>query len=213
MNLQIFHYNDEIEPDYCSNTYVINDDNGVAVIIDPSKNYSGIVDYIKNNNLKPVAILLTHGHFDHIRGVKNILEEFNIPLYIHYLDADYLKDPFLNCSNLMSFHEVVIDVAPKLLGDNDNLDFFKEEIIRVIHTPFHTPGSVCYYLENKKWLFTGDSLFKNGVGRCDLPGGDKKQMKSSLDKLKILDNDVVIYPGHDNKSTIGHEKLVNVSFN
>ena len=209
MKVSIFAYKDSAI-DYCSNTYILNDEEGNAIIIDPSKDYDGIVNFLNTNNLKPQAILLTHGHFDHIRGIKNLLNSFNIPVYIHFLDQDYLNDPELNCSSYMDNDIVKIDITPKNIKDGEILNIFKTEGIKVIHTPYHTPGSSCFYLEKSRILFSGDSLFQHGIGRSDLPGGDRKLIRSSLNKIFMLSDDVTVYPGHGPKTTIGHEKSVNV---
>lgn len=205
MNIYKFDYN-PID-DLVSNTYVIADDNLSCAIIDPGKGNDKLIDFIEKHNLKPTAILLTHGHFDHIRGVDLLADKYHISVYIHYLDEEMLKDPDLNLSTSME-EALTINADIKTIKDNDELNLFKEKII-VIHTPFHTKGSVCYYLPEKKVLFTGDTLFKQSIGRDDLPNNERHKRVESLNKIKKLPRDLTIYPGHGPNTTLESELLNN----
>jgi len=209
MRLDKFDYNDIEE--LLSNTYVVSDDDNRAIIIDPSSDGEGLLSYLKKNNLTPIAILLTHGHFDHIRGVNNLLKNYDIPVYIHELDKDFLSDPYLNCS-LMCGMNITINKEPILVKDNQELHLLKDETIKVIHTPFHTVGSVCYYFTNNNWLFSGDTLFRLSIGRDDLPGSSPKSKSESLAKLKKLPNDIKIYPGHGQNTVLATELMLNDFF-
>ena len=200
-----FYYDDY--DDLFANTYVLIDDNSHCIVIDPSKDYDGISSYIKKNNLILKAILLTHGHFDHIRGVKRLIDEYSVPLYVGFDEVDLLTNPRLNCSKYMS-EEYVLDVKAITLCDNEVLRIFDEDIL-CISTPVHTIGSMCFYLKDSKLLFTGDFLFKGSVGRSDLPTGTPKKFNSSIKKILVLPEDTKIYPGHGPFSTLKEEKITN----
>lgn len=205
MNVFKFDYN-PID-DLVSNTYVLADEDSRCVIIDSGKGNDKLVEFIEKHGLKPVAILLTHGHIDHIRGVNRLMDKYHINVYIHYLDEEMLKDPYLNLSIQMEA-PLAINRNITTINDNDELNLFREKI-KVIHTPFHTKGSVCYYLPDKKMLFTGDTLFKESVGRDDLPNNDRHNRVESLKKIKKLPVDVTIYPGHGPNTTLESELLNN----
>lgn len=205
MNVFKFDYN-PID-DLVSNTYVLADEDSRCVIIDPGKGNDKLVEFIEKNGLKPVAILLTHGHIDHIRGVNRLMDKYHNNVYIHYLDEEMLKDPYLNLS-IQTEAPLAINRNVTTINDNDELNLFREKI-KVIHTPFHTKGSVCYYLPDKKMLFTGDTLFKESVGRDDLPNNDRHNRVESLKKIKKLPVDVTIYPGHGPNTTLESELLNN----
>ena len=207
MKVEKFDYNDIEE--LFANTYVVSDENGDAIIIDPSMDNDRIGDYIVKHSLTPKAILLTHGHFDHIRGVKRLVKRFSIPLYLHYEEKDFLIDPYLNCSDFEK--EMVVDCEPIVVTEGEELHLLNDTI-KVFHTPFHTQGSVCYYFINNNLLFTGDTLFKMSIGRSDLPTGDSRLIKSSLSKLKTLPKETKIYPGHGPNSTLGFELMLNNFF-
>ena len=203
MRVEKFDYNsfDEL----LANTYVVFDDDKKAIIIDPSKDYEGIVNYLKKNELSPVAIFLTHGHFDHFRGVNILIKNYpNIKIYMEEHDFDLLGDPHKNCSYMMN--EVgQIDIYCEFIKDKEILHLLKDEDIMVIHTPYHTMGSVCYYFKNNNWLFSGDSLFAGGVGRFDLPTSCPRLINQSLAKLKELPGTTKVYPGHGPNTTISQE--------
>ena len=201
-----FYYDDD--DDLFANTYIVIDDRNQCIVIDPSKDCPGIVNYIKKNNLILKGILLTHGHFDHIRGVNNLYEEFHTPIYIGFEEVDLLTNPELNCSYMMS-SPYIIDIKPITISDNEVIHLLDENIV-CIHTPFHTVGSYCYLFKESKILFTGDSLFKGSVGRSDLPTGNIKDFPSSMAKIKALDDDLKIFPGHGPSSNLAFEKRANI---
>ena len=205
MNIYKFDYN-PID-DLVSNTYVVADDDFNCVVVDPGKGNKKLIDFIDKHELKPVAVLLTHGHIDHIRGVDYLAKKYQISVYIHYLDEEMLKNPELNLSSSME-GPLTVNADIKTVEDKDELNLFKEKII-VIHTPFHTKGSVCYYLPQKKALFTGDTLFKQSIGRDDLPNNERHKRVESLNKIKKLPADLTIYPGHGPNTTLESELLNN----
>ena len=194
-----------------ANTYIIANDDNEAIIIDPSAKNTRLINFIKSNNLKPVAVLLTHGHYDHIRGIPLLLENYKIPVYIHELDKEMLSNSRDNVSEY-AFEKVFLNIETIPVMDEECLNIINNINILVMHTPYHTEGSCCYYLKDNKIIFTGDSLFKNGIGRDDLPTSCPRFMEKSLDKLRALPDDVTIYPGHGDISTIGQEKKTNNLF-
>ena len=201
MKVEKFDYNslDEL----LSNTYIVYEGNE-AIIVDPGKEYQGIVNFLNKNELSPVAIFLTHGHFDHIGGVKTLLEAFpSLDVYIEANDIEVASNPDINCSDFCDV-KVSLDIDFKIIKDKDVIHLLNTDI-KVIHTPFHTMGSVCYYFKNNNWLFTGDTLFMHGIGRYDLPTSSPRLISSSLGKLKELPKDTKVFPGHGPNTTIGNE--------
>lgn len=194
-----------------ANTYIVINDDNEAIIIDPSAKNTRLLNFIKSNELRPAAILLTHGHYDHIRGIPLLLEKYKIPIYIHELDKELLSNSRKNVSEY-AFEKVIINVHTNPVEDGEVLNILKGIEILVMHTPYHTEGSCCYYLKDNKTIFTGDTLFKNGIGRDDLPTSCPRFRDTSLNQLKKLPDDVIIYPGHGEISTIGQEKKTNNLF-
>jgi hydroxyacylglutathione hydrolase len=170
-----------------------------AILLDPGLEFSSeakqIFDYISTNTLKAKFIVNTHGHDDHIKADTLFQQKLNIPICIHSLDAPFIKN--MEKSNFPT---------NVLLEDGDKVKF-GDEILKVIHTPGHTPGSICLVGENL--IFTGDTLFAGGIGRTDFPGGSMKEMRLSLKKLVSLPDSLFVYPGHGESSTIGEEKKTN----
>ena len=190
-----------------SNTYLLYDQENNCVVIDPSKEYPGIVNYIKKNNLNLKAVLLTHGHIDHMRGADLLVDTFNAPLYIGFDDEDKLTDTYANCGDFLGENGIVKS-KPITLADNEVLHLLSEDI-KVIAVPYHTSGSVCYYLKDSGLLFAGDFIIMHGVGRSDLPSAMPKEFNRSMAKILALQNETKIYGGHGPSSTLNIERRVN----
>jgi len=186
-----------------ANCYVIGcEETKKIVIIDPGDEPEKIKKIIGEKNLKPEIIINTHGHIDHISAN----DAFGLPVYIHRLDAEFLKEPDKNLSTFFAV-PYTCNCETRLLEDGDVIEVGKLTFT-VIHTPGHTPGGICLKTDNV--VFTGDTLFCNGVGRTDFTGGsEEKLFKSIREKLFILSDETVIYPGHGPSSTIGKEKQRN----
>lgn len=198
-----FTYNSKDE--LISNTYIFVDGRNKCVIIDPSLDYDGIVEFIKKYKYKPQAILITHAHFDHIGGIPKLLKAFKLPVYAGYEEIETFTDPYKNCSQDFSSHGFSLNLKIKPLGDNEVLKLLDEEI-KVIYTPYHTNGAVCFYFPKSKILFSGDSLFHYALGRTDLPTSVPSLQEESISKLMGLPDDIRVYPGHGPFTTIGNER-------
>jgi glyoxylase-like metal-dependent hydrolase (beta-lactamase superfamily II) len=194
------------------NTYIVWDSTGECVVIDPGAYSAGerrqTVDFIRERGLKPVMAVCTHGHVDHILGVQALKDELGVPFALHSLDG-FLVDSAATHGAIYGFQageipsrEIDLAAAPAVR--------FGESELKVIHTPGHTPGHVCLFDERGGQLFTGDMLFRESIGRTDLPGGDYSWiMRSILDKILPLGGEVKIFPGHGPASDIGHEAMFN----
>ena len=184
-----------------SNCYLVVSGNDAA-IIDPSVPLDRFADIGEMNITK---VLLTHGHFDHILCLGDYVS-VGAEVYISPSDAPMLKNGALNASVLFGLQDISFNVSAKFVSDGDTLKI-GEESVKVISTPGHTEGSVCYQIGDA--LFTGDTLFCGNIGRCDLPGGSFTKMKASLKKLAALQGDFKVDPGHDALTYLSKEKKTN----
>jgi len=186
---------------------VINEDTKQAVVIDPAACPSYLMSHIKSEGLKVEAILLTHGHFDHIMGIDGFLSEFDVPVYVHEDDADAMEDPVLNQSS--TYTSGYTFGKARYLRDHQTLELVGYTF-QVIHTPGHTKGGCCYYVASEDVLFSGDTLFQNSVGRTDFVNSSTSDLVHSVrEKLFLLPDDTMVYPGHMGETKIGHEKKYN----
>lgn len=184
--------------------FLINEETKETILIDPADKAERIYDKLLGEQLMPVAILLTHGHFDHIMAVEEIARKYSIPYYIHEQEADLLENPDLNGAFMLRSN--IAAKRDQILKDSEILTLAGFSI-EVIHTPGHTAGSVCYYLQKEKVLLSGDTLFYESLGRTDLPTGSRAAILKSLqERLFELPEDTKVYPGHGMTTTIGHEK-------
>lgn len=174
-----------------------------AFIVDPADSADEIQLKITELGVKPVAILLTHGHFDHIGAVDELRDKYKIKVYV-YEDE---KDVMTSDANLASMIGKRMSVeADEYLRDLQTIIIGGEKI-QVIHTPGHTKGSCCFYLPDEKVLFSGDTMFCQSFGRTDFPTGSMSQLISSIkNRLLKLDDDVKVYPGHNEETKIGFER-------
>ena len=193
--------------DLYANTYVLIDEDKNCVVIDPAKDNNSINAYVKKNELDLKAILLTHGHIDHMRGAEIIYHEFKCPVYIGFYDVDKLKDPYGNCSMLLG-KRAVLSIPAQTLADQQVLNLLNESIV-AIETPYHTAGSICYYLKDSGLLFSGDFILEHSVGRSDLPGSMPRELRRSMGKILVLPKSTKIYPGHGKASTLEIELNLN----
>lgn len=191
-----------------TNCYIVSEGNR-ALIFDPGGDANHLIKYLKDNNLTPEAILLTHAHFDHIGALDEIRKEFNIEVYLHENEFDWLANPKLNRSTSMGEPFLVKTDDPEKVIKPGNMEVgpFKFE---VFHTPGHSPGSVSFIFHEHNFIVSGDVLFHQGIGRTDLPGGNMDELAHSIiNKLYKLPDSFEVFPGHGIQTTIGSEKQHN----
>ncbi len=191
-----------------ANCYLLeNEETKEVVIIDPGGFLKRMRDYIKAGDLKIVAILLTHGHFDHIMGIDGILELDPVPVYIHEDDAEMMIDAELNHSAVYTKGYTFSNAV--CVKDHQILKLAGYEF-EVIHTPGHTRGGCCYYVASEGALFSGDTLFQGSVGRTDFVNSNTQDLVRSIrERLFVLPEETRVYPGHSAETTIGYEKKYN----
>ncbi len=192
-----------------TNTYIIsNQQLKEAIVVDPADDANRILQYLKANDLVCKGILLTHGHFDHILAAEGLKELTEAPIYAHEAESRLLGDAKLNASDHIRKECSLKPDA--LLKDGESLSL-AGYLIKVIHTPGHTAGGVCYYFQGHGVLISGDTLFYEDIGRSDLPTGNHKQLVEGIrSKLMCLEDGVKVYPGHGRSTTIGHEREYNI---
>ncbi|RKQ37788.1 MBL fold metallo-hydrolase [Oceanobacillus halophilus] len=190
-----------------TNCYIVSKEKN-ALIIDPGGEPDKIIGYLNRIKATPSAILLTHAHFDHIGAVEDLRNEFGIEVYLHTLEHSWLENPQLNGS--VAFIGNEISAKPpehELKAGKLNLRTFSFE---VVHTPGHSPGSVSFIFHEGNFIIGGDVLFKQGIGRTDLPGGDLSQLEKSIQNhFYTLPDNFTVYPGHGPRTTIQDEKINN----
>ena len=185
-----------------TNTYILSKGNDV-IIIDPACKIEKLEPYIKDKNV--LAVLLTHGHFDHIKTVDSLYNKYKLPVYVHKDDEHLIRDK--NQSTNFGLSEVIYVSSPCLYYEEGSIrigDFTFD----VIYTPGHTKGSVCIAIED--YLFTGDTLFRLSVGRTDLDGGSASNLRNSLRILSNIQKDYIVCPGHDAQTRLEIEKRENI---
>lgn len=195
--------------DVRTNCYLlIKEETKEALVVDPADRADVIVRKLIDEGLALKAILLTHGHGDHILAVGDLKKQFGVKVYAAKAEEGLLLDPAQNLSKLL--FRVPVTVKPDVLLE-DGQEFMEAGIrLRMLHTPGHTPGGCCYYQEEEKVLLSGDTLFCGSIGRTDFPGGSLSELVRSVkEKLFVLPEDVKVYPGHEEMTTIGHEKKYN----
>lgn len=176
-----------------------------AIVVDPGAEGSRIADYLIQQGYELEIMVATHGHFDHIGASDYLRERFQAKMAIHSFDACMLADPMKNLSGLFpGYTPATFRPADVILHSGDKMSVGTISL-DVLHTPGHTPGSIC--LVGSGVLLSGDTLFRNGVGATDLPGGDFDLLSESLNsRVFVLDDDIRVYPGHGPSTTIGRER-------
>ncbi|MEH7390443.1 MBL fold metallo-hydrolase [Bacillus sp. JJ1474] len=197
-----------------TNCYILSKENNICLIFDPGEESDKLSSYIQKAKLKPVAIILTHAHFDHIGAVDDIREEYNIPVYIHEKEADWLLDPALNGS---SRYEMIPNISGKpadIIINNEQEITIGDFTLQIYETPGHSPGSISIYIKDSGLVVAGDALFYGSIGRTDLPGGNHQQLLNSIhNKLLGLPEETIVLPGHGPATTIGQEMDTNPFLN
>lgn len=183
-----------------TNCYILTEGTD-AVVFDPDGEKDKIYSLLEGYDLR--AVILTHGHFDHIGAVDDICRETGTDLYINVLDAEMLEDPHKNASFLLPESNIICTTPPKFF-DGDNEMYFGDIHLSVLHTPGHTKGSSCFICGDI--LISGDTLFRNGIGRTDLYGGDTATEYESISKLFRLAKDYTVFPGHGPKTSLRREQ-------
>ena len=188
---------------YAANCYILKNEENQCIINDPGDEGRKLVQFIKNEKLQPLAILLTHAHSDHIGAADDVRDAFHIPAYVHKNEEEWLYTPSLNGSDMEE--PFVQRKAEKIITEESTItigDFTFE----VLETPGHSPGSVSFYLRDEGYVFSGDVLFKRGIGRTDFVGGNMIDLRKSIqDKLLTLPVDTVVFPGHGPLTSIKDE--------
>ncbi len=207
LQLKLFTFNPFYE-----NTYILYDETKACVIIDPGcyepEEKRELFDFIIKEDLKPVRLLNTHCHIDHVLGNKFVAESFGLKVEIHALEYPLLKATIVYGSR----YGIMVEESPEpltSLKDGEEITF-GNSTLKIIFAPGHSPGSVCFYNEADAIVIGGDVLFRQSIGRTDLPGGDAETLlKSIRNNLFVLPDDTTVFPGHGEETTIGYEKKHN----
>lgn len=195
-----------------TNCYTVaNTETREALVVDPAARGDFLIEMYKNQNLKPVAILLTHGHFDHVGAVKDLKAAYpDIKIYAGVEEEDILKRPELNLS-LMFGANMSLE-ADCYVADGEEIELLGVKI-KCINVPGHTKGGTCFYFADGKMVFSGDTLFYSSIGRSDFPTGNERDLLDNIEKkLLTLPEDVTVYPGHNDRTSIKREKAQNPYF-
>ncbi len=190
-----------------TNCYILyNDNTKDALVVDPGDKAARILDTVAAYDLKVTAVVLTHAHFDHMLAAGAVCEATGAPLWVGAGDADTITDPRRNLSGMFGKGMAMSLKPDRLLVEGDVLSM-GGETLTVLETPGHTPGCIC--LQGEDLLIAGDTLFAGSIGRLDFPGGDAEAMKRSLARLAALPEELKVYSGHGESTTIGQEKWHN----
>ena len=188
-----------------TNSYILSDEDNNCVIFDPEGSSAQYINYIKANNLKPLAIMLTHAHFDHVGAMEALKKEYGIEVIAGEDEKPVLENPSINLTTMIGTAKSYS--ADRYVKDGEEVELGKMKF-KVIFTPGYTCGSVCYICGDT--MISGDTLFMGSCGRTDFPTGDWKQMTESLKLLKNLDGDYKVYSGHGPSTTLERERKTNM---
>jgi len=185
---------------------------GPAVVVDAPPDVDGIAEFLAEHDLVPVALLVSHGHVDHVGGAGGVARRYSISAYVHPDDEYLYSDPVAQLRQLWGF-EPPGDYAPpekwEILEGEMSLELAGIEF-EVLHTPGHTPGHCCFHVAGEGVLFSGDQLFAGSIGRTDLPGGDYETLMASMrDRIVPLDSAIDVFPGHGATTTLAAELATN----
>ncbi len=210
MEVKIFQFNP-----FQENTYILIDKSSECVIIDPGCNstdeYNKLDEFIRSNELSPKYLLNTHAHIDHILGNKFINERYNLKPHFH-IDDLFLYQNSIEIARMYGLKYSFLDAPYHYLQDNQEL-FFGNSVLKCLHVPGHSPGSICFYSDKDSVLISGDVLFRESIGRTDLPGGNHQELLANIsERILTLPDNTVVYPGHMSSTTIGYEKMHNPFF-
>jgi len=189
-----------------TNAYIITDEaTQEAIVVDPGGDAERILAYIENNGLQLVEIVLTHYHFDHTGAVQALMQALDVPLTIHSLDSPHLEQP----PRFLAPYSPSGLSATRQIEDGDTIRIGNDQAV-ALHTPGHSPGGISLWFSDVPAVVCGDTLFREGIGRSDLPGGDQGTLAQSIRHILYqLPDETTVYPGHGPSSTIGHEKRRN----
>ncbi|MFD1030718.1 MBL fold metallo-hydrolase [Metaplanococcus flavidus] len=193
-----------------TNCYIVSDTNKKALIFDPGEEGEKVRALLERRGLTPIAILLTHAHFDHIGAVDELRDEYRIPVYLHNLEKDWLGRPNLNGSGkYAALPDYRINDADVLLKEEKELEIGPFRMM-LLHTPGHSPGSISFYFKEDGFAMVGDTLFRGSIGRTDLiDGSETKLLQSIRSALLTLPGETVLFPGHGPDTTPAEEKNSN----
>lgn len=191
-----------------TNCYMISKEGSKqCVLVDPGAEAERIAAWLQESSKQATAILLTHGHFDHIMGLSALKEKIRVPVFVAETEKELLLNPDMNCSIIGAGVALGIE-ADRYLADGECFDTAGMKV-KILCTPGHTAGSSCYYFEEGGFVLSGDTVFFESIGRTDLPTGNYSQiMKSIEEKLMTLPEEVLLFPGHGPETTVGYEKNV-----
>ncbi|MGE7665733.1 MBL fold metallo-hydrolase [Ureibacillus composti] len=195
-----------------TNCYIVSNKQKECLIFDPGEESERIIKEVRKSNLNPLAIFLTHTHFDHIGAVDELRKTFNLPLFVHEKEVSWLSDPSKNGSaKYAELPNYIVGLPEKEhIIRSEQIFEIKDFTFKAVFTPGHSPGSVSYIFENDGFAIVGDTLFEGSIGRTDLIGGSMEVLLKSIhEKLLILPEDTIIYPGHGDYTTPGVEMEMN----
>lgn len=189
-----------------TNCYIVSSNSGSCLIIDPGEEGKKVIGHLERQKLKPIAILLTHAHFDHIGAVDQLRDHYKIPVYLHEKESKWLMDPSLNGSKFFMIDKAIQIQPADYHITNEQEMTIEGFTFKIYETPGHSPGSVSFYFPDGEFVAAGDALFYRSIGRTDLPGGNHDQLINSIHrKLLVLPENTIVLPGHGPATTIMDE--------